>query len=158
MREHFVKALATVSFLIATIVVTAGHAQAQSTPIRVKIPFDFVVGNKTLAAGEYFIRRAQPFSGDGMVAVSSVDGRTHLIRLTNAVQSVNPKTRITLVFHRYGTQNFLAQVWPDGGTRGRELPKSRTERDLERQSRDAGRIGKTTTPVMETVNITAGTQ
>ena len=157
MRKHFVKALATVSLLIATMIVTTGHAQAQSlaTPIKVRIPFEFVIGNRTLAAGEYYIRRAEIFSGDQMVAVSSVDGRTHLFRLTNAVQALDPKTRATLVFHRYGTQNFLAQVWPDGGTRGRELPKSRTERELERQAREVGRVGKKPSPVTEIVSITA---
>ena len=157
MRKHFVKALATVSLLIATMIVTTGHAQAQSltNPIRVNIPFDFIVGNKTFAAGEYYIKRAQPSSGDAMVLVTSVDGRAHIFRLTNTVQTLDPKTRTTVVFHRYGTQNFLAQVWPDGGTRGRELPKSRTERELERQAREVGRVGKKTTPVTEIVSITA---
>lgn len=157
MRKHFVKALATVSLLIATMIVATGQAQAQSlaNPIRVNIPFDFVVGNKTLAAGEYYIKRAQPNSGDGMLSVTSVDGRTHLFRLTNALQTLDPKTRATLVFHRYGTQTFLAQVWPGSGTTGRELPKSRTERELERQAREAGRVGKKTTPVTEIVSIAA---
>ena len=160
MRKHFVKALATVSFLIATMVVTTGHAQAQSlaNPIRVKVPFDFVVSNKTLAAGEYFIQRAQPNSGDGMVLLSSANGQTKIFRLTNAIQSLIPTTRVTLVFHRYGTQNFLAQVWPAGAFRGRELPKSRTERELERQAREAGRIGMKKAPVSEIVTIMADGQ
>ena len=158
MRQYFVKALGTVSLLIATMVVTTGHAQAQSlaNPIRVRIPFDFVVANKTLVAGEYFFQRAQPYSGDGMVLVRSADGRTKLIRLSNPVQSLDPKSRITLVFHRYGNQHFLAQVWPAGATSGRELPKSRTERELERQAREAARIGMRTRPAMETVNIIVG--
>jgi len=157
MREYFVKALATVSFLIATMIVTTGHAQGQSLahPIRARIPFDFIVANKTLVAGEYFIQRAQPYSGDGMVSVRSADGRTKLIRLSNSVQTLDPKAQVTLVFHRYGNQHFLAQVWPAGATIGRQLPKSRTERELERQVRDAGRIGRKTTPVVETVNIIA---
>ncbi len=60
MRKYFVKVLATVSFLIATLVVTTGPAQAQSlaNPIRVRVPFDFIVANKTLVVGEYFIQRA----------------------------------------------------------------------------------------------------
>jgi len=156
MREYFVKALATVSFLIATMIVTTGHAQGQSLahPIRARIPFDFIVANKTLVAGEYFFQRAQS-SGDVMLLVSSADGRIKLIRLSNAVQSLDPKAQVTLVFHRYGNQHFLAQVWPAGATTGRQLPPSRTERELERQARDAGRIGRKTTPVVETVNIIA---
>jgi hypothetical protein len=89
-----------------------------------------------LVAGEYFIQRADP-SGDVIMLVRSADGRTKLFRMSNAVESLDPKRQITLVFHRYGNQHFLAQVWPAGATTGRELPKSRTERALERQAREA---------------------
>ena len=34
-----------------------------------------------------------------------------------------------LVFHRYGDQYFLAQIWTEGNNRGSELPK--TEREPE---------------------------
>lgn len=37
-----------------------------------------------------------------------------------------------LVFNRYGEEYFLSQVWTDGGQLGRELPKSKRERSLEK--------------------------
>jgi hypothetical protein len=55
-------------------------------------------------------------------------------RLTNSAQSLDPKHVDTLVFHRYGDQHFLYQVWPAGGTNGRELVKSRNERELRRKT------------------------
>ena len=35
-----------------------------------------------------------------------------------------------LVFHRYGSQYFLAQIWTAGNDRGQELPKSGREREV----------------------------
>jgi len=158
MREHFVKVLLTAGFLIATTVVSTGYAQAQSlaSPIRVRIPFDFIVADKTYAAGEYFFQRAQPTSGDTMVLLRSADGRTKVIRLSNAVQTRDPKKLVMLVFHRYGNQHFLSQVWPAGATTGRELPKSREERELERQAREVVRVDMRATPTVEIVKITVG--
>lgn len=158
MRQHLVKAFATAGFLIATVVGFTGHAQGQSLadPVRVRIPFDFIVADKTLAAGEYYFKRAQPYSGDGMVYVASRDGKTRLIRLSNAVETRDPKSRVTLVFHRYGNQTFLAQVWPAGASVGRQLPKSREERELERQAREVVRVDMRAAPVVEIVKITVG--
>ncbi len=158
MREYFVKAVATVAFVIATVFGATGHAQAQSlaNPIRVNIPFDFVVGNKTYAAGQYVIRRAQPNSGDGMVSLSTADGKTRVVRLSNSVQTLDPKQKNTLVFHRYGDQRFLAQVWPAGANIGRQLPKSRAERDLEQKAREIVRIDLKAAPTVETITITDG--
>jgi hypothetical protein len=42
-----------------------------------------------------------------------------------------------LVFHQYGDEYFLTEIWPAGGQTGRALPKSRAERELQRQSNDA---------------------
>ncbi|HSL53032.1 MAG TPA: hypothetical protein VK868_01500 [Pyrinomonadaceae bacterium] len=33
---------------------------------------------------------------------------------------------------------FLSEIWPAGGLTGRELPKTKAERELERKARDNG--------------------
>jgi hypothetical protein len=38
-----------------------------------------------------------------------------------------------LVFNRYGDHYFLSQIWEAGDNAGRELMKSREERQLERE-------------------------
>jgi hypothetical protein len=38
----------------------------------------------------------------------------------------------TLVFHRYGDQYFLFQVWPAGEQTGRQFFKSKAEREAQR--------------------------
>jgi len=151
-----VRTLATAGFLIATVFGATGYAQAQSLaiPVKVRIPFDFVVGGKTFAAGEYFFERVQSGSGDAIVAMRGADGRTKVVRLSHSVQTRNPKGEVTLLFNRYGNQSFLEQVWPAGATTGRQLTKSHSERKLERESRDIVRVEIKSSPVAETVNIT----
>ncbi|HLM24829.1 MAG TPA: hypothetical protein VK274_07200 [Pyrinomonadaceae bacterium] len=137
MKKQVVRTLMMIGLLnVMAMVVIVGSVQAQSLgdTIRVDIPFDFSVRDKTLPAGEYSIRRAQPSSGDTVLLISSVNNHESVFPLTNAAQSLDPKDVATLVFHRYGDQYFLFQVWPAGATYGRVVVKSRSEREIERQS------------------------
>jgi hypothetical protein len=135
MKKQVVKMLTMVGLVnvfAMVVMVGAAHGQSLSNRIRINIPFDFTVGNNKLPAGEYSIGRAQPSSGDTVLLISNVNEVANLLPLTNAAQSVEPKHADTLVFHRYGDQYFLYQVWPAGATIGRVIPKSRSEREIAR--------------------------
>ncbi|MGH9961600.1 MAG: hypothetical protein ACREBC_31490 [Pyrinomonadaceae bacterium] len=127
MKKQLVKALTKIGLLsVMGMVIAAGSAQGQSLAdkIRANIPFDFMVGDKKLPAGEYSIGRARQESSDTWLLIRSVDGRSYVIRLTSRVEAQEPKDKGTLVFHSYGDQYFLYQVWPAGGSTGRVLFKS----------------------------------
>ena len=121
---------------VMAMVVMVGSAQAQSlgNKFRINIPFEFSVGDKKLPAGEYSVGRALPSSGDAVLLVSNVDHPESAFPLTNSAQSIKPKNADTLVFHRYGDQYFLFQVWPKGATYGRVVVKSRSEREAQRKT------------------------
>ena len=157
MRKQLVKALTVISFSIAIAMVAFGSAQGQSlaNPIKVQIPFEFTVADKTMPAGEYLIGRLPEHLSDNVVTISSKDGNRLAIRLTNAVQSLDAKDKSTLIFHRYGDQYFLNQVWPAGARTGRVLIKSRGERAIEK-NQVLARVNNT--PAMETVTLVAGLQ
>ena len=134
MSKNFFRNVTMVSLLMmVTMFVATASAQGQSLSdhLRAKIPFDFVVGNKKLPAGEYFLGNAQTTS-DLVLAISSRDGVAHT--LTIPVQIGTPTDKAKLVFNRYGDQYFLFQVWQVGVTTGRAVPKSRAERDLEKKA------------------------
>jgi|SRR4030095_2515996 hypothetical protein len=154
MRKQFAKALTKIGLFSAIAIFTAvGSAQGQSlgNKIRVNIPFDFIVTNKKLPAGEYYIGRVQSYS-DIVLDISNVDRFAHVFPLTTAVQTLEAKTEGTLVFHRLGDQYFLSQIWAAGSRTGRVIPKSRSEREAERTSGTAGTPGGTIGPD-ETVSI-----
>ena len=72
MRKQLLKALTTISFLIAIAIVPVPSAHAQSLVYRVRanIPFDFIVDDKTFPAGEYFISRTRQYSSSLAVHLS----------------------------------------------------------------------------------------
>ena len=143
MKIHIVKVITKVSLLAAMLLVTSvASTQGQSLAYRIKanIPFDFSVGEKKLPAGTYSVSRVSQNSGDTVIAITGDDGRSKAIRLSNSAQRLHARDRATLVFHHYGDQYFLFQVWPAGATTGRQFPKSRSE--LEIRKNLAGNLPK----------------
>jgi hypothetical protein len=114
-------------FLGLSLVLSAlpGHA-LDSDRINVTIPFDFVVGDKQLKAGNYVVE-------------SLLDGRALELRSKREdVQQIAftvPMTNRTgnherLLFHHDGGQYFLSQVWFWGDENGRELTRGVQEKSL----------------------------
>jgi len=155
MKNVVAKGVAKIALLAVMMIIAASaSAKAQSLNYRLtaNIPFDFSVSGKKLPAGKYWVSRAQQSSGDTIVQIRSTDGHSNIIRLTIPVVSLDPTKNSLLVFHRYGEEYFLSEIWPVGGLTGRELPKSRAERDLERKTQDSG-IAAMKAPQMNTVAI-----
>ena len=141
-----------------TLCAAAASANAQLTyPVRAKIPFDFSMGDKKLPAGEYTFRRLSGLADIRTMSVTSVDAGTHLFQSTFAAQVLTPKNESSLVFHKYGDEYFLEEIWTGGEQVGSQLPESRSERTLRRQiaqTRQTNMSGRAMK--VETVNIVAG--
>lgn len=96
-----------------------------------------------MLAGQYMISNALA-SVPACLAISSTDGRNRLFVLSHGAQATDQQDESKLVFHRYGEKYFLSQIWTGGGTDGRELPTSRTERQWMKASTDQGQINLAT--------------
>jgi hypothetical protein len=122
--------LSSFTILGALLVMTAISVRAQSERSKVtNIPFNFIVGQKTLPAGDYTV---EPYRRDydKVWLVQSRDGRTSALVITMPVQFSETQEKTKLVFHKYGDQHFLAQVSLAGGNSGRELIMPRQENEL----------------------------
>jgi len=117
--------------LMVTLAVTSVTAQSRSQFMRIRIPFQFAIREKTFPPGEYIVRRRNSDRPE-MLLISSVDGGSVAYVLTNNVQSKTRQSESKLVFHQYEEQYFLSQVWQDGDS-GREVPKSARERAADRE-------------------------
>ena len=151
--------LTRISLLSAMLVVagiSAAQGQTVQNRIRANIPFDFSVANKKLPAGKYSVGRAQQNSDDTVLSILSSQGIPQANRLSIPVQTLHPRDKNTLVFHRHGDEYFLYQVWPAGESIGRQVLKSHSERELERQVSMNQKFSKN--EVFETVTIVAGLQ
>jgi len=114
-------------------------AQAQSfSKLVAEIPFDFSVGNKVMPAGQYTISVLNPGSGQKLLRISRPDGHQAVILRTTPVWS-SAKNQGTLVFHRYGNQYFLSQIWGPAENYGMEAPASKEERAIARTLDQASR-------------------
>lgn len=135
MKRVFLKfgLLAVIALISAGI---PAKAQSLQYKLNVNIPFDFTVADKKLPAGKYEIGRAQLGEGDLLIQIASIDGNKSVTRITIPVVTRDAAKDGLLVFHQFGDEYFLSEIWPAGGHTGRALPRSRTERELERKGED----------------------
>ena len=108
------------------LILAASSAQAQSSDvIKVNVPFDFQVSGKTLPAGEYAVMR---FS-EKVILIRGVDTKTSVVaQAPGRIQAGASYAKERLIFHQYGDQYFLSQVWLRRDDDGRELNRSGEER------------------------------
>jgi hypothetical protein len=111
--------------IVALIAAAAAYAQS-STPLKADVPFDFIVGNQTMRAGQYKVDlRAVP----GVVSVKSADHGGGAMVIGSDLRSITAQKQGKLVFHRCGNTYFLSEVW-SAEDYGRQLPKTSREREL----------------------------
>lgn len=133
MKKQTLRIVSVLSLLVAVMLTTATAAHAQaSRSVVVSIPFEFTVGQKTLPAGDYIVKRATRNS-DASLLVQSTDGRRSAMVTTHSVETRATQRKAKLDFHKYGDQFFLARVWTPGVNAGRQINKSSAERALERE-------------------------
>src|SRR5262245_34808520 len=124
MRKHLIRVLTMFGFLMAMTAATA-FAQENSS-LKVNIPFDFSVANRTLPAGEYTVSER---NGAGQtIFVSNYATKTTVCAIAGSLSVKKETEKPMLVFRRYGNQYFLAQVIAAGSLNGKEIVQSRAER------------------------------
>lgn len=131
MKRQIAKGLAMLMFTLALAAASAAVANGQSKASLVAhVPFEFVVADKILGAGEYRVAAIDRLGET--IAITNSQGDS-AIRLTSSSQRKDREKAAKLVFHRYGSTYFLSQVWMAGEATGRELPKGKQERAVERE-------------------------
>ena len=120
--------------LFVTVFGGVAVAQAQiasDTRIQADIPFNFTVGDATLSAGKYEVRRIEDLA-QNILEIRSVDGRASVIFDATPAQTkdTRPSDQSELVFDKYGDRYFLSQIWVEGTSTGNELLKSRMEKKV----------------------------
>jgi hypothetical protein len=98
----------------------------QSGPMKVNVPFNFVMENERMQAGEYTI---QPIA-NGFLLIRRTDGKGSANVLALPKQAKTMAKEAQVVFHRYGGEYFLSEIWTPGQNVGRELLKGRLEAEV----------------------------
>jgi hypothetical protein len=116
------------TFLGLGLLLAVSAAQGQEPRVKANIPFDFVVGNRVMPAGEYLV--SQTGFASPAIAILSEDRTATALVITSACSSSGPSKSTKLVFHALAGRYFLSQVWAEGYTQGRQLPMSKSETQL----------------------------
>jgi len=95
-------------------------APVAAADIRANVPFTFTVKGKVLPAGTYNVSN----NNTALVIRGNSSGVVTLGQHTESSTSSSPK----LVFHRYGDEYILREVWM--GASGYSLPQTSREREL----------------------------
>jgi len=115
--------LVTIGIALAAAV--AVHAQDKT--ISADVPFSFYMGSSLMPQGVY---RVNEFAQSAVVGIDTAQGAT-----SKAVTTINIDRRkqaepAKLVFHRYGSNYFLAEIWTGDSSAGRALARSPREKEL----------------------------
>jgi len=123
----YLRTMITTVLLLAAVSVAV---KAQERPVLTAIvPFAFTLENTDLPAGTYTVSILYPFN---MIKVQSADGRkVAWIAVIPSLKSEESK-QVKLVFHRFGNEYFLAQVWEQGSKVHRDLRSGNRARELAR--------------------------
>jgi len=84
--------------------------------MKVNVPFSFGVEGHSLPAGEYTIFTVTP---ERSILIISADGKHSAIVNTLPYYAESPSANSRLVFHKYGDEYYLIQVWTVGQNVGR---------------------------------------
>ena len=113
--------------LASVVAVLAVPLCAQTISVRADIPFQFVVRNQVMPAGQYTVTGG---GSSSTLVLRNASSKNNVFVMTYAVEGSEAKGGHQLVFHRYGNQYFLSQVFGSADAAGRQLIESRTEREL----------------------------
>ncbi|HWC19871.1 MAG TPA: hypothetical protein VG498_22850 [Terriglobales bacterium] len=124
MRRQIVSLVGVFGLLLV-----AACANAQSLNVKANVPFDFVVDKDTLPAGDYSIRSINDATGNRTLVIGS-GTRSIMLVNPNVTDALNAAKTSHLLFHRYGDEYFLAQIWVQGEKVGRQFKMSRREAEI----------------------------
>lgn len=113
---------------VAVSLIGLAAALADAQTVKVRVPFDFNVGNTSLQAGDYFVHKAIPHANPNVLQFRDSLGRTLALSMGNRLETINPVKVPKLVFRKYGNRYFLSQVWLDSA--GTEIGKGKLELEL----------------------------
>lgn len=108
--------------LLLTFAFTLAHAQSRIT---VKVPFNFLLANKTFPAGQYSVSS----SGDHLTLQDST-GTPIFFGIANQVSGRRVGDTGQIVFHCYEDRCFLSEFWTPTREHGNQLLPSRYEQEL----------------------------
>jgi len=117
--------------VVAVSLVLSSLAMAQlysNTRIVTQVPFDFMVANKWVPAGQCEVKIA---TMDGKtLSIENRDSSVNLFAGSSRIENKEAAAHYALVFKRYGDRYFLSGMKLEGSKIAYSFPKSKAEAEL----------------------------
>jgi hypothetical protein len=121
--------------VVVTLVVLSGMASAQlnsTSRIVTQVPFEFVVANKIVPAGQCVVQIA---TMDGRtLTIRNARAEVNLLSTSSQTEARQPASHYALVFNQYGDRYFLSGIKLQGSKIAYRLPESKAEAELRAQN------------------------
>jgi hypothetical protein len=121
--------------VVVTLVALSGMAAAQldsSTRVVAQVPFEFMVANKIVPAGECEV---QAITMDGKtLVIRNAKAKVGLFSPSSQSESKQGASHYALVFKHYGDRYFLSGIELQGSKITYRLPESKVEAELRAQN------------------------
>ncbi len=115
--------------IVSAVAIAAPHsASAQTAPALVKVPFQFIVGDKLLPAGSY--RFAADAQNASLLVVTNSNGVAAAFAVTGHQSSGRIDSEAHAEFRKIGGQYFLTQVMASGETHELSVTPGQAQRTL----------------------------
>ena len=119
--------------VLALRLVSTGAALAQmgSTRVTAQVPFDFVLRDKAVPAGELTVQSAIM---SGVLLIQNADAKVSVLSVPQMDETKKPAGSCVLVFHRYNNRYFLSEIKIEGSKIAYRIPESKAEAELRAQN------------------------
>ena len=124
--------------MVVALVVLSGMAAAQligSTRVVAQVPFEFMVANKIVPAGECVVQ-AITMDGNTLV-IRNAEANVALVSPSSQSEGKQDASNYALVFKQYGDRYFLSGIKLEGSKVTYRLPESKVEAELRAQNASA---------------------
>lgn len=119
------KTLTNRALLVLTVALCVVAAQAQSTVmLKGTVPFNFIAGDQSLPSGDYSVTALD----QEIECWFDQNGRGLFMLRTIPMGKQDNVSSTKLVFHRYGNDYYLAEIWSAGVSH--EVQASRSQKRL----------------------------
>lgn len=121
--------------VVVALVLLSGMAAAQlngSTRVVAQVPFEFMVANKIVPAGECEV---QAITMDGQtLVIRNAQAKVGLFSPSSQAEGKQNASNYALVFKHYGNRYFLSGIKLQGSKITYRLPESKVEAELRAQN------------------------
>jgi hypothetical protein len=107
-------------------VALSGPTAAQAQSVTVNIPFNFSANDQKIPAGTYRVTLQDPRY---LSFVNTQSTKKQYLMLVQPSWGQNTQDGGRMIFRRYGSTNYLSQVWMPGQGVGRQFIRSRSEQE-----------------------------